>query len=135
MTSQASTRYVPAPLSRVRQVLLDPLALPDWNSAFLTLAGPAHAATGVSYPITVRGGFSGSWEYTKITDRRIDADWRFPGFLENGTWRLRPHGDGTVVTHEFRHQGPMARILSKAYRGVAELRLDRLVQRVARPGR
>jgi len=38
------------------------------------------------------------------------------------------HG-GTVVTHSFEHQGPLARLLSNAYRGVAELRLDRLTQR------
>ncbi|MET8141526.1 hypothetical protein ABZU32_14560 [Sphaerisporangium sp. NPDC005288] len=55
---------------------------------------------------------------------------------ENGTWLLRPRAEGgTVVTHGFQHQGPLARALSRAYRGVAELRLDRLSQRAEHPGR
>ncbi|MET8156831.1 SRPBCC family protein [Sphaerisporangium sp. NPDC005289] len=136
MTVQEETRLVRAPLSRVREILLDPRALPDWNPAFLTLGGPGHAAVGVSYPITVRGGLSGNWEYTAIEDERIDTAWHLPGFHENGTWLLRPRAEGgTVVTHGFQHQGPLARALSRAYRGVAELRLDRLSQRAEDPGR
>jgi hypothetical protein len=44
---------------------------------------------------------------------------------------LQPDGAATVVTHAFRHEGPLARVLSGAYRGVAELRLDRLEARAA----
>jgi hypothetical protein len=66
-----------------------------------------------------------------LEDQRIDTTWRVPGFHENGTWRFERHGPDTLVTHEFRHEGPLARLLSNAYRGVAELRLDRLAQRAA----
>jgi uncharacterized protein YndB with AHSA1/START domain len=131
MTSQRATRLINAPLSQVRDALLDPRALPEWNPAFRTVAGPVGAATGVSYPITVRGGLTGAWQYATIEDQRIDTTWRVPGFHENGTWRFERHGPDTLVTHEFRHEGPLARLLSNAYRGVAELRLDRLAQRAA----
>jgi hypothetical protein len=47
-------------------------------------------------------------------------------------WQLRPHQGGPLVSHEFTHEGPLARVLSKAYRGVAELRLDRLAERAGR---
>ncbi|WP_433434792.1 SRPBCC family protein [Nonomuraea sp. CA-141351] len=131
MTHQRATRFLNAPLDRVRHALLDPQALPEWNPAFRSLNGPARAATGTRYLITVKGELSGTWEYTRIDDHDIDTTWQVPGFRETGTWHLRPHDYGTIVTHEFRHEGPLARLLSKAYRGVAELRLDRLTQRTA----
>lgn len=131
MTIQRATRLLRAPLTRIRHALLDPRALPEWNPALRSLRGPSHAVTGTSYPITVKGGLSGTWEYTRIDDRDIDMTWRVPGFLESGTWQLDRHGDGTIVTHEFRHEGPLARVLREAYRGAAELRLDRLSQRTA----
>ncbi|NUW46142.1 SRPBCC family protein [Nonomuraea rhodomycinica] len=133
MNTQEATRFVDAPPSRVRRALLTPRALPDWNPAFHTVEGPAHAATGVEYPMTVRGGLSGHWRYTAIDDRSIHTAWQVPGFRETGVWRLEPHGSGTVVTHAFGHHGPLALVLSKAYRGVGELRLDRLARRVTRP--
>ncbi|GAA2396019.1 SRPBCC family protein [Nonomuraea africana] len=132
MTIQRAMRFVDAPPSRVRQLLLDAQALPDWNPAIRFIDGPAEASAGVQYATTVRGGLSGSWEYTRIDEQHIDTTWRVPGFLETGTWRLRPHEGGTVVTHEFQHQGPLARVLSNAFRGVAELRLDRLSQQATR---
>lgn len=130
-TNEHGTRLVNAAATRIRRALLDPQALPDWNPAFRSIAGPADAAVGVRYPIGVTGGLSGTWEYTYIDDTRIDTAWQVPGFRETGTWRLVPHGDGTMVTHEFSHEGPLARMLAHAYRGVAQLRLDRLAARAA----
>lgn len=134
MTAQEATRFVSAPPSSIRDLLLDPRVLPDWNPAFHSLEGPAEAATGVRYPITVRGGLSGHWEYTLITDDRIDVTWQVQGFRETGVWRLEERTGGTMVTHGFQHQGRLARLLSNAYRGVAELRLDRLAEWMARQG-
>lgn len=131
MTAQRATRLINAPVPQIRNALLDPRALPEWNPAFHTVDGPARATTGVSYPITVRGGLTGSWQYATIEDQRIDTTWRIPGFHETGTWRFEPRGQDTLVIHEFHHQGPLARLLSNAYRGVAELRLDRLAQRAS----
>ncbi|MGI8334795.1 SRPBCC family protein [Actinomadura scrupuli] len=134
MTSQEATRFIDVPPADVRRALLDPRALPDWNPAFHSLDGPAGAATGIRYPITARGGLSGHWEYTLITDHRVDAVWQVPGLRETGTWLLDERDGGTVVTHGFQHQGRLARLLRNAYRGVAELRLDRLAQRMAQQG-
>jgi uncharacterized protein YndB with AHSA1/START domain len=133
MTTERATRFIDAPPSRVRLLLLDARAMPDWNPAIRLLDGPAEASTGVQYAVTVRGGLSGTWEYTRIDEQHIDMAWRVPGFLETGTWLLRPDGAGTTVTHEFQHQGTLAHVLRIAFRGVAELRLDRLSQRVTRP--
>ncbi|WP_327237836.1 SRPBCC family protein [Streptomyces sp. NBC_01317] len=134
MTSQHATRFLDASPAQVRHALLDPLALRDWNPAFKRVDGPARATTGVPYALTVVGGLTGTWQYTRIEEREIDCAWQVPGFQETGTWRLRPHLDGTLVTHAFTHQGPLARALAKAYRGVAELRLDRLTERAAHVG-
>ncbi|MFF3749510.1 SRPBCC family protein [Streptomyces sp. NPDC002018] len=134
MTSRQATRFLDASPAQIRHALLDPLALPDWNPAFKRLDGPARATTGVPYALTVIGGITGTWQYTRIEDREIDCTWQIPGFQETGTWHLRPHHDGTRVTHAFTHQGPLARALAKAYRGVADLRLDRLTEYSAHPG-
>ncbi|MCM0674848.1 SRPBCC family protein [Micromonospora phytophila] len=128
MTNERATRLVDVPPSQVRLLLLNAQALPDWNPAIRFIDGPAEASTGVRYAIKVRGGLSGTWEYIRIYEQHIDMTWRVPGFLETGTWLLRPDGGGTMVTHEFQHQGPLAHVLSNAFRGVAELRLDRLSQ-------
>ena len=130
MTTQQATRYLAAPWQNIRDVLVDPLALPQWNEAFRSITGPAEPPVGVRYQITVRPSLSGTWEYTAIEPRRIEATWRVPGFREHGIWTLQPQNGGTVVTHAFRHAGPLAAVLRDAYRGVAELRLQRLDQRV-----
>jgi uncharacterized protein YndB with AHSA1/START domain len=132
MSNERATRFVDAPPSRVRLLLLDTRALPDWNPAIRYIDGPAEASTGVQYAVKVRGGLTGTWEYTRIDEEHIDMTWRVPGFLETGTWLLRPDGGSTTVTHEFQHRGTLAQVLSKAFRGVAELRLDRLSQQATR---
>lgn len=128
---RASAR-IEAPLDVVRGVLLEPLALPEWNEAFRTIAGPPAATIGVGYRISVRGGLSGSFAYTAIDARRVGMSWAVPGFRETGAWLLQPAGADTVVTHEFEHSGPLAALLRPAYSGVARLRLERLASRVAR---
>ena len=130
MNNQQETMLIQAPLHRVQQTLLDPLALPEWNPAFLTISGPANAATGVRYPIAIRGGLRGYFEYQSIEAHRIDTTWHVPGFTETGRWQLEPYDETTVVIHGFQHQGTLARILSRGFDGVAELRLNRLAQRL-----
>jgi len=130
MNEQRATHLVHAPLEVVRQVLLDPVALADWNPAFLSVGGPAEASTGVDYPITTRGGLRGFFAYLRIKSDRIDTTWRVPGLTETGTWLLEQRGGDTLVVHAFRQDGPLARLLSRAFDGVAQLRLLRLQERV-----
>jgi Polyketide cyclase / dehydrase and lipid transport len=126
MTGQHATLFVPAAPTALRSILLQPLRIPDWNPAFLRLTGPETATVGVGYPITVRGGLRGAFEYSDIAERRIGWTWEVPGLHEVGAWRLTPQAGGTLVYHEFAHQGPLARVLRSAFGGVVHLRLDRL---------
>jgi hypothetical protein len=64
---------------KVRRVLLDTLALPDWNPAFRAIDGPARAATAVGYPIIVHPGLTRHFEYAAIGPHRIDRVQRFSG--------------------------------------------------------
>jgi uncharacterized protein YndB with AHSA1/START domain len=134
MTIQQATMQLAAAPQDIRRVLLDPLALPQWNEAFQSVAGPAQPAVGVEYKIAVRPGLSGTWEYTAIEPDRVEATWKAPGFREQGAWTFQPRGSGTLVTHGFQHAGPLAALLRNAYKGVAELRLRRLSQRLAAVG-
>jgi hypothetical protein len=131
MNSQRSELLIPAPLPRVRELLLRPLELPEWNSAFVSLTGPGTPATGLPYDLTVRGGLRGTFRYEDIGERQITARWQVAGFEEAATWRLEPHGDTTRVVHEISQRGPLARLLSGGFRGVTELRLRRLAERAA----
>jgi hypothetical protein len=103
-------------------VLLDPLALPSWNEAFLSIDGPKTPVVGQRYRLRVRPGLSGWLEYTTISPQRIDIAWQVPGFHENGTWLI----DQGLVTHSFEHTGALAAVLRPAYRGIAAVRLERL---------
>lgn len=107
-------------------VLLDPLALPLWNEAFLHIDGPPVPSVGTRYTLRVRPGLSGWLEYTAITSARVEIIWQIPGFHERGVWLIE---DGRV-THSFEHTGPLAAVLRSAYRGIAAVRLERLRQRV-----
>lgn len=133
MNDQHATLFVPAALRLIRSVLLKPRRIPDWNPAFLSLTGPESAMVGVAYPITVRGGLSGTFSYADIAERRIGWTWRVPGLYEVGAWRLTPTDDGTLVHHELTHEGALARILRSAFDGVVHLRLNRLAEEVGRP--
>lgn len=129
MTDQAATQFVPAAPHVVRSILLQPRKIPAWNPAFLSLTGPESAATGVEYPITVRGGLRGTFQYSGITERRIGWTWRVPGLHEVGEWSLTPQDGGALVHHKLAHQGPLALMLRSAFEGVVYLRLGRLTER------
>ncbi|MEV6411853.1 hypothetical protein [Kribbella sp. NPDC051718] len=104
------------------EVLLDPLALPSWNEAFLSIDGPETPVAGQRYQLRVRPGLAGWLEYTAISPTRIDITWQVPGFHESGVWQI----DQSRVTHSFEHTGPLAAVLRRAYRGIAAVRLQRL---------
>ncbi len=129
MNEQSATIHIAASPEQVREILLQPLAYPDWNPAFLTMGGPAEAAVGQDYPMRARGGLRGTFEYTQIDDDLIGTSWQVPGLREIGTWRLSADGIGTTVVHEFSQEGALARVMSRAFRGVAELRVGRLAER------
>lgn len=114
----------------VRRVLLDPLALPDWNPAFLSVDGPERATLGTEYRIRVRPGLTGTLTYTSVDADRIDITWQVPAFRETSSWTLRALPAGTLVGHEFEHAGALAAVLEGAYQGVARLRLQRLDERL-----
>lgn len=128
MSCQHAELAIPATPDEVRRVLLDPLALPAWNPAFHSVAGPLQAAIGVQYRIRVRPGLTGVAEYTEISPNRIGLAWNVPGFHEVGSWTFEPRGAGTLARHEFQQSGPLATALRPAYRGVAGLRLQRLAE-------
>lgn len=130
MTTQQSTMTMTASADEIRRVLLTPLELADWNPAFTSIAGPPTAEAGTPYPIRVRPGFNGTLTYTAITPDRIDVDWQVPGLREQGTWTLTDAGATTVVQHSFTQSGPLSVALRNAFRGVADLRLQRLAERV-----
>ena len=123
---------VPAPLRTVRQILLEPTALAEWNPAFLSVGGPEAAIVGRRHPLTARGGLTGHWEYRSIGEHHIEACWEVPGLTETNSWYLAPHDGGTRVTHSFTNRGALATLLRPAFTGVAELRLDRLSERARR---
>jgi hypothetical protein len=118
---------IPAAADTVRAVLLDPLALPLWNEAFLAIDGPRVPTAGQPYVLRVRPGMNGSLEYTAIEPDRVEMSWRVTGFHEVGNWTIAANGD---VTHTFEHTGPLAAVLRRSYRGIAAVRLDRLANRV-----
>jgi len=125
---EQATAVIPADQAAIRQALLDVLALPSWNEAFLSIEGPEQPAVGVRYALRVRPGLSGHLEYTAIEPDRIEITWQVPGFHETGTWILGPDQQ---VTHSFTQTGPLAAVLRSAYRGIAAVRLDRLASQVS----
>lgn len=122
----SATLLIEAPRERVREVLLDPLSLPAWNSAFLGLTGPAAVTLAAEYRITVRPGLKGTFGYEAMDPGLVRMVWRVAGFAETCDWQLSAEGDRTLVRHEFTHSGPLAAMLRQAYQGVAGLRLGRL---------
>jgi len=129
MTVHSAHVLINAPVDVVRQVLLEPAALADWNPAFLSIEAPRTAAVGQRYPVKVKGGLSGFLEYRSITGPLIEAHWETVGFREDHTWELTAHHGGAHVRHAFEHRGALAAVLRPAFAGVAELRLGRLAVR------
>ena len=130
-TRHASLLFDATP-HQVRDVLLDALSLPEWNPAFLSMAGPSRVTLDAEYQLVVRPGLTGRLVYRAVDPCRVQMAWHVPGFAEVGTWHLAASRERTLVRHDFTHAGPLAAALGRAYRGVAELRLERLEQRLAR---
>ena len=124
---EQATETIHAGPAAIRQVLLDALALPEWNEAFLAIDGPGDPDLGTRYALRVRPGFAGELQYTVIAPDRIEITWRVPGFHEVGSWTISPDSQ---VTHSFEQSGPLATVLRPAYRNVATIRLARLANRV-----
>ncbi|WFE28847.1 hypothetical protein O7623_06565 [Solwaraspora sp. WMMD791] len=133
MNEQTASRLIGAAVDQVRGVLLEPLALADWNPAILSITGPTQAQIATRYPIVAKGGLRGTFHYSAIDDLRILTTIKVTGLEEQGWWNLEPRGDTTLVEHGFSHRGALALLLSSAFQGVAELRLDRLSTRSRRP--
>jgi hypothetical protein len=124
---EQATEIIHASPAAIRHVLLDALALPEWNEAFLAIDGPAEAELGSSYALRVRPGFAGELQYTVVEADRIEISWQVPGFREVGVWTIGPD---SRVTHTFEQSGPLATVLRPAYRNIATIRLARLANRV-----
>lgn len=129
MTTHSAQTVIRAPLHTVRQILLEPSALPDWNPAFLSVNAPHTATAGPRYPLRTRGALRGFLEYRHITDTRITAHWEVPGLTEDHTWQLHPDSNHTHTTHTLHHHGTLATLLRPAFTNAPALRLDRLAQR------
>lgn len=129
MTVHSAHVLINAPVDVVRQILLEPAALADWNPAFLSIEAPRTATVGQRYPVRVKGGLSGFLEYRSITGPLIEAHWETAGFREDHSWKLAAHHGGAHVQHTFEHHGVLAAVLRPAFAGVAELRLGRLAVR------
>jgi uncharacterized protein YndB with AHSA1/START domain len=124
---EQATDTIPAGPTAIRHLLLDALALPEWNEAFLDIEGPPAAAEGSRYALRVRPGLSGELLYTAVEPDRIEITWQVPGFREVGTWAIGPDSQ---VTHTFEQTGPLATVLRPAYRNIATIRLARLTNRL-----
>jgi hypothetical protein len=124
---EQATDTIPAGPAAIRHVLLDALALPEWNEAFLGIDGPTDPTAGTRYALRVRPGLTGELQYTVIEPDRIEITWQVPGFREVGTWTITAD---SRVTHTFEQTGPLATVLRPAYRNIATIRLARLTNRV-----
>ena len=124
---EQATEAIHADPVAIRHVLLDALALPEWNEAFQAIDGPVEAGPGTRYTLRVRPGFAGELVYTVVEVDRIEIVWHVPGFREISTWTISPDSQ---VTHTFEQSGPLATVLRPAYRNIATIRLARLANRV-----
>lgn len=132
MNTVAETRYIPAPPAKITTLLLRPLDLPAWNPAFLSMDGGSEAVVGQPRPITVTGGWPGTFEYTQIASGFIAMDWHAPGLRECCDWTLVARDTGTLVTHSITRTGLLSVPLRGALAGLPGLRFDRLAQQLRR---
>ncbi|MFD6447581.1 hypothetical protein ACFWEJ_20925, partial [Promicromonospora sp. NPDC060204] len=106
----SASLLVDAPRPTVHAVLLDALALPAWNPAFLRMTGPSEAGVSESdpfesdpsegglaapYRITVRPGLSGVFTYETVEPGHVRMVWQVPGFAETADWWLHTEGERT----------------------------------------
>jgi hypothetical protein len=123
-----AVRDIPARPESIRAVLLNPVGMPGWNPALLSVAGSGPAVVGHRYPIVLRPGIRGHMIYRAVTEERIDIDFDIVIGRERGWWELteQPDKASTLVCHAFVHPGLLGRIMAGAFSGVAELRVGRL---------
>ncbi|MEV7693570.1 SRPBCC family protein [Microbacterium sp. NPDC089189] len=120
---------IDAPLAVVREALLAAPRLPEWNPAFVRVAGAARATLGSVYEVEVIRGLRGTLTYTEVEEHRIAFSWRVPMLSEQGIWELRPRGRaGTAVAHTVERQGALAAVLAHTLRTLPRLRLERLAE-------
>ncbi|NJP68748.1 hypothetical protein [Streptomyces spiramenti] len=144
MNEQQSVRRLAGSRDATRAILLDPGALPEWNPAITGLTLPPVVGTsrerptvGHRYPVTGVRGLRGHLSYTGIDEDRITMRISLNGLTEDNWWTLvEADGDApaTLVGHGISHRGPLALLLSAAFRGVCDLRLDRLAARLRTAG-
>jgi len=110
--------------------LLAATRLPEWNPAFVNVAGPAVATVAAEYELETIRGLRGSLAYTRIDAEQITMTWRVPLLSETGTWLIEEHGPArTQVTHTVERHGPLAAAISHTLATLPRLRLDRLAVR------
>ncbi|WP_327291159.1 SRPBCC family protein [Streptomyces sp. NBC_01198] len=129
MTSTATgARTVPFSRAQVHALLLDALRLPEWNPAFLAIAGSRTPTVGEDYDLRTLPNLRGTFRYTEITADRVRMEWTVPGMREHCEWVLRDTGTGTRVDHAVTRSGPLAAVLRHSLADLPGLRLDRLAE-------
>jgi hypothetical protein len=127
MSEQEAARPVRASAEQVMHLLRQPALLPAWNPAFISLTADGPVTPGVQFPLRVRPGLAGSFEYVTLDPLMVGMRWSVAGLVEDSRWRVEPQTPGwSIVTHWLRRRGPLASVLARADRGIAGLRLARL---------
>ena len=122
---------ISAPLCELHAILLDAGALATWNPAFSEVYHQGKAEVGKPIAIRVLRALSGELTYDLVEPNRINMTITVPGLTERNTWSLANQpGRTTQVTHAFSRSGRLARILESRTQGIAQLRIDRLRERV-----
>ncbi len=127
MSEQQAALPVRASAEQVMDLLRKPALLPAWNPAFISLAADGPVTLGAHFPLRVRPGLAGNFEYITLEPLLVGMRWSVAGLVEDSRWRVEPQASGrSIVTHWLRRRGPLASVLARADRGIAGLRLARL---------
>ncbi|GAA1998473.1 SRPBCC family protein [Microbacterium ulmi] len=134
MNTATGTSLIGAPIEAVRDILLSATSLPDWNPAFIRVAGDDPATPGAEYALEAIRGHRGTLTYTQIEDRTIAFSWRVPLLSETAAWHLSEvSATRTAVTHTVERSGALAAVLAHTLETLPGLRLDRLAARLHSP--
>ncbi len=115
-----STSTVAAPPAQVFAALVDVEHWPDWTRSVISVQRlePGPLAVGSRAEVRQPKLRTAVWEVTELRERNFSWVSRSPGLLTTGRHLVEPDGDGTKVTLQIEHTGPLSWLAGTLTKGL-----------------
>ncbi len=116
----SSSRFIAAPPERVFDVLVDVERWPEWTASVTSVQRPEPGPLTVGSKAKVKQPKlpHAVWQVTEMHEHDFSWISRQPGVVTTGRHHVEPDGEGSKVTLQIEHAGPLSGVVGALTKGL-----------------